>query len=161
MQQLAIFLLISSSAASLPSAPKANGLALGAAPLFRSVATPSTAGGALLAMLPRGLACCADDLPDDSFAVGFAPGRGDRPLQLSLGDIVADEAQLPSSVNLINKNRARRSSFIKDKFESTCWRTVNAFDASLACVVCEIETVRRVHMCSVRWDQCVWSVYGS
>lgn len=119
MQQLAIFLLISSSAAlRLPSAPKANGLALGAAPLFRSVATPSTAGGALLAMLPPQAALAApDNLPDDSFAVGFAlllvVAIG--ALQLSLGDIVADEAQLPSSVNLINKNRARRSSFIKGK----------------------------------------------
>lgn len=34
-------------------------------------------------------------------------------LTLSLGDVVGDEAQLPSSVNLINKNRKRRSTFIK------------------------------------------------
>eukprot|EP00325_Prymnesiales_sp_UTEX-LB-985_P011035 CAMPEP_0174752256 /NCGR_PEP_ID=MMETSP1094-20130205/101650_1 /TAXON_ID=156173 /ORGANISM="Chrysochromulina brevifilum, Strain UTEX LB 985" /LENGTH=108 /DNA_ID=CAMNT_0015957875 /DNA_START=32 /DNA_END=358 /DNA_ORIENTATION=- len=54
---------------------------------------------------------------DDSIVVGFALvlfvliGA----LQLSLGDIVADEAQLPSSVNLINKSKQRRSSFIKGK----------------------------------------------
>ena len=36
-------------------------------------------------------------------------------LNLSLCDIAADEAQLPSSVNLINKSRAKRSSFIKGK----------------------------------------------
>ena len=58
-----------------------------------------------------------EGVPDDSVVVGFAVflliciGA----LNLSLGDIAADEAQLPSSVNLINKNRARRSSFIKGK----------------------------------------------
>merc|ERR1712046_321524 len=59
----------------------------------------------------------ADGLPPDSLVVGFAlfllVAAG--ALQLSLGDIVADEAQLPSSVNLINKNRQRRSNFIKGK----------------------------------------------
>ena len=34
-------------------------------------------------------------------------------LNLSLGDIVEDEANLPSSTNLINANRERRSAFIK------------------------------------------------
>ena len=34
-------------------------------------------------------------------------------LQLSLGDIAADEAMLPSSANLINKSKKRRSNFIK------------------------------------------------
>ena len=68
-----------------------------------AVAAVETAGGA--------------ELPDDSFVVAFAlflvVAAG--ALQLSLGDIVADEAQLPSSVNLINKSRKRRSNFIKGK----------------------------------------------
>lgn len=34
-------------------------------------------------------------------------------LQLSLGDIQAQEAQLPSSVSLINKNRLKNNSFIR------------------------------------------------
>ena len=34
-------------------------------------------------------------------------------LNLSLGDIVEDEANLPSSTTLINQNRERRSAFIK------------------------------------------------
>ena len=56
-------------------------------------------------------------LPDDSLVVGFAVLLlvATGLLNLSLGDIAADEAQLPSSVNLINKNRARRSNFIKGK----------------------------------------------
>jgi hypothetical protein len=36
-------------------------------------------------------------------------------LQLSLGDIQAEEANLPSSVALINKNRQKTNSFIKSK----------------------------------------------
>ena len=36
-------------------------------------------------------------------------------LQLSLGDIAGDEAQLPSSINLINKSRQKKSSFLKRK----------------------------------------------
>ena len=62
-------------------------------------------------------AAAASTLPDDRIVVVFAlvilvlAGLQ----QASLGDIVADEAQLPSSVNLINKNRQRRSSFIKGK----------------------------------------------
>lgn len=54
---------------------------------------------------------------DDNLLVGFAfvlvvaTGL----LQLSLGDIQAEEAQLPSSVSLINKNRQKTNSFIKTK----------------------------------------------
>ena len=58
------------------------------------------------------------DLPDnDFFIVGFAvllvvlTGL----LQLSLGDIQAEEANLPSSVTLINENRKKSNSFIKSK----------------------------------------------
>lgn len=39
-------------------------------------------------------------------------------LQLSLGDIQAEEANLPSSVSLINKNRQKTNSFIKSKKRS-------------------------------------------
>ena len=39
-------------------------------------------------------------------------------LQLSLGDIQAEEANLPSSVSLINKNRLKTNSFIKSKKRS-------------------------------------------
>ena len=54
---------------------------------------------------------------DDNLLVGFAfvllvaTGL----LQLSLGDIQAEEAQLPSSVSLINKNRQKTNSYIKSK----------------------------------------------
>lgn len=56
-------------------------------------------------------------LPDDSIAVGIALTLFVLTLLLnaSLGDVVGDEAQLPSSVNLINKNRQRRSTFIKGR----------------------------------------------
>ena len=86
------------------------------------VGRAATAGGAAIAALQPHVASAVEtasgtELPDDSFVVGFAlfllVGTGLQ--QLSLGDIVADEAQLPSSVNLINKNKARRSSFIKGK----------------------------------------------
>lgn len=53
--------------------------------------------------------------PDDTLLVGFAlliVALGGL-LNLSLGDVAADEAMLPSSVNLINQNRARKSTFIK------------------------------------------------
>lgn len=59
----------------------------------------------------------AAGLPDDRLVVGFAlllvvaVGL----LQLSLGDVVGDEANLPSSVNLINQSRKKRSSFIKGR----------------------------------------------
>ena len=58
-----------------------------------------------------------DGVPPDSFVVGFAVLLvvAVGALNLSLGDIAADEAQLPSSVNLINQSRQRRSSFIKGK----------------------------------------------
>lgn len=57
--------------------------------------------------------------PDDTFVVAFALFLFVATLALnaSLGDVVGDEAQLPSSVNLINKSRARRSSFIKGNSE--------------------------------------------
>jgi hypothetical protein len=76
--------------------------------------------GAASLMLPGVAAAAetgADALPDDSLIVGFAIFLllAAGALQLSLGDIVADEAQLPSSVTLINKNKQRRSSFIKGK----------------------------------------------
>ena len=73
---------------------------------------------AIAAVIQPGAAVAAaetDGLPPDSLVVGFAvlllvlTGL----LNLSLGDIIADEAQLPSSTNLINKSRQRRSSFIK------------------------------------------------
>ncbi len=86
----------------------------------RPAVTAMRGASALVTMPAASMA--ADDavgigMPDDSFLVGFAilvlllTGL----LNLSLGDVIADEAQLPSSVNLINKNRARRSSFIKGK----------------------------------------------
>lgn len=74
---------------------------------------------ALLLGTPAALAVdaadAASDLPDDTFVVAFAVGLLVLIglLNLSLGDIAADEAQLPSSVNLINKARQRRSTFIK------------------------------------------------
>ena len=83
-------------------------------PVASSSKAASAFSGAALALFPTA-ALAADDLPDDRIAVGFAllllVAIG--ALQLSLGDIVADEAQLPSSINLINKNRNRRSTFIK------------------------------------------------
>ena len=77
----------------------------------------ATLGGAAAALIQPQAAMAEVEgaVPDDSLVVGFAlfllvcTGL----LNLSLGDIAADEAQLPSSVNLINKSRARRSSFIK------------------------------------------------
>ena len=87
----------------------------------RPAAWAAAAGAALPQMLPS-VALAADeaagvDLPDDRIVVGAAifllalTGL----LQLSLGDVIGDEAQLPSSTSLINKNKQRRSSFIKGK----------------------------------------------
>ena len=56
--------------------------------------------------------------PDfDGFLIGFAAFLvvATGLLQLSLGDIQAEEANLPSSVSLINKNRQKTNSFIKSK----------------------------------------------
>lgn len=52
---------------------------------------------------------------DDRILVGFAFALVALVgwLQLSLGDVAGDEAMLPSSVSLINKNRQRRSDFLK------------------------------------------------
>ena len=87
----------------------------------RPAVTAMGGASALIGMPAASLAAAEDavgiGLPDDSILVGFAilllvlTGL----LNLSLGDVIADEAQLPSSVNLINKNRARRSTFIKGK----------------------------------------------
>ena len=76
-------------------------------------------GGAAVALHPLSASAVetasGTELPNDGFVVAFAlflvVAAG--ALQLSLGDIVRDEAMLPSSVNLINKNRQRRNSFIK------------------------------------------------
>ena len=56
-------------------------------------------------------------LPPDAVPIGIAltllvlTGL----LQDSLGDVAGDEAQLPSSISLINKSRQKRSSFLKKK----------------------------------------------
>lgn len=58
------------------------------------------------------------ETPDfDGFLIGFAIflTAATGLLQLSLGDIQAEEANLPSSVSLINKNRQKTNSFIKSK----------------------------------------------
>ena len=58
------------------------------------------------------------ETPDlDGFLIGFAIFLtvATGLLQLSLGDIQAEEANLPSSVSLINKNRQKSNSFIKSK----------------------------------------------
>ena len=90
------------------------------APVLRPLlARAAVAGGSAAALLQPHAAMAEVEkaLPDDSLVVGFAlfllvcTGL----LNLSLGDIAADEAQLPSSVNLINRSRAKRSSFIKGK----------------------------------------------
>ena len=90
------------------------------APVLRPLlARAAVAGGSAAALLQphAAMAEVENALPDDSLVVGFAlfllvcTGL----LNLSLGDIAADEAQLPSSVNLINRSRAKRSSFIKGK----------------------------------------------
>ena len=62
-------------------------------------------------------AAAASGLPDDRIVVGIALTLFVLTLLLnaSLGDVVGDEAQLPSSVNLINKSRQRRSDFIRGK----------------------------------------------
>ncbi len=95
-------------------------------PLWRAPAVPThgaaatwATGAAAMAHLvtPAAAHAAEGGLPDDSLVVGFAVlllaliGL----LNLSLGDIAADEAMLPSSVNLINKNRARKSTFIRGK----------------------------------------------
>ena len=96
-----------------------TGPAMGRALLART----ATAGGAVAAILQPQAAMAEVEgfVPDDSIVVGFAlflllcTGL----LNLSLGDIAADEAALPSSVNLINKARAKRSSFIKGKSDGS------------------------------------------
>ena len=58
------------------------------------------------------------ETPDlDGFLIGFAIFLtvATGLLQLSLGDIQAEEANLPSSVSLINQNRQKSNSFIKSK----------------------------------------------
>ena len=83
--------------------------------LVRSALASTGCAGVLTLHAPAAFAAEIEGVPDDSVVVGFALfllvciGL----LNLSLGDIAADEAQLPSSVNLINKNRQRRSTFIK------------------------------------------------
>ena len=92
-------------------------------PAFMPGAARTAVGGAAAAVLhvPAAWADEASDaaaaLPDDRIVVGIALFLFlcTLLLNLSLGDVVGDEAQLPSSVNLINKNRARRSAFIKGK----------------------------------------------
>lgn len=89
---------------------------------------PWLAGGAALLQPAAALAADASDAaanantaadaaaaPDDTLLVVAAVALLALTglLNLSLGDIAEDEAMLPSSVNLINQNRARRSEFIK------------------------------------------------
>jgi hypothetical protein len=88
-----------------------------------SVARFAAAGTAAFALQPAAFAAdasaaaAANALPDDRIVVGIALALFVLTLLLnaSLGDVVGDEAQLPSSVNLINKSRQRRSDFIKGK----------------------------------------------
>ena len=91
--------------------------------LLPSVARVAAGGAATAALLPTAAtaadSAAAAGLPDDRIAVGIALALLISTLLLnaSLGDVVGDEAQLPSSVNLINKNRQRRSSFIRGNRE--------------------------------------------
>lgn len=88
-----------------------------------SVARFAATGTAAFALQPAAFAAdasaaaAANALPDDRIVVGIALALFVLTLLLnaSLGDVVGDEAQLPSSVNLINKSRQRRSDFIKGK----------------------------------------------
>ena len=87
--------------------------------LLRTVAGSIAGAVATLHVDAAAAATAAASTPappiDDRFAVGFAfvlvalVGW----LQFSLGDVAGDEAMLPSSVNLINKNRQKRSNFLK------------------------------------------------
>lgn len=84
---------------------------------FPSAAVATVTSASAVAFLPEAAHAVADNgLPtDDYVVVGIAltllvlTGL----LTASLGDLIADEAQLPSSVNLINKSRRRRSNFLK------------------------------------------------
>ena len=114
--------LLTACTALLPGAPLASTQMQRLAPAIRPILARAVPGaaplGAAYALIPHAaMAAEIEGVPDDKYIVGFALfllvciGA----LQLSLGDIQAQEAQLPSSVNLINKNRKRNSSFIKGK----------------------------------------------
>ena len=117
--RLLTVLLVAPAAALLPPIPPRTAVHPPLAPLQNRAL--AAGGAAAVSMLPQVASAVETaggaELPNDAFVVGFAlflvVAAG--ALQLSLGDIVADEAQLPSSVNLINKNRQRRSNFIKGK----------------------------------------------
>ena len=90
-------------------------------PLLRPPSQPAVAASplpgpkmSLVDMAP--LLLLADEPPiPDAVLVGVALllVAAVGALNLSLGDIVEDEANLPSSTTLINQNRERRSAFIK------------------------------------------------
>ncbi|KAL1504172.1 hypothetical protein AB1Y20_010581 [Prymnesium parvum] len=81
---------------------------------------PASAGlsAAVLSLSPAAAnAADGSSLPPDSLLIGVALTllAATGLLQLSLGDVIADESELPSSTNLINKSRQKRSSFLKKK----------------------------------------------
>ena len=89
-------------------------------PLLRTPSTPATASplpGPKMSLLETATSALLADEPPipDAVLVGVALllVAAVGALNLSLGDIVEDEANLPSSTNLINANRERRSAFIK------------------------------------------------
>ena len=96
----------------LPSAPLRPPLRQFSQP----VAAASPLPGPKMSLLESTIALVADEPPiPDAVLVGVALllVAAVGALNLSLGDIVEDEANLPSSTNLINANRERRSAFIK------------------------------------------------
>ena len=86
-------------------------------PALPAHTAPAAAAAAVLLHADAAFAATSDVPDNDIFVVGAAlllvvlTGL----LQLSLGDIQAEEARLPSSVSLINKNRQKTNSFIKSK----------------------------------------------
>ena len=89
-------------------------------PLLRTPSMPAAAAlplpGPKMSLLESTFALVADEPPIPDFVlvgVALLLVAAVGALNLSLGDIVEDEANLPSSTNLINANRERRSAFIK------------------------------------------------
>ena len=90
-------------------------------PLLRTPSMPAAAASPLpgpkMSLLETATSALLADEPPipDAVLVGVALllVAAVGALNLSLGDIVEDEANLPSSTNLINANRERRSAFIK------------------------------------------------
>lgn len=101
----------------LPRAPPSTRPSLAAG----AVAVRGVASSAAALLLPAAAnaADAAPELPNDTIPVVIALVLlvATGALQLSLGDVMADEAQLPSSTSLINKNKQRRSTFIQGKKE--------------------------------------------